>query len=66
MQAETTKYAVRIPHLGSPILTHSWDGEIRGLKSFPKQDRPNSTLVFFSFRIMAGLGMLMIVMLIAG
>ena len=31
--AETT-YAVKVPHLGSLILTHSWDGEIRGLKEF--------------------------------
>ena len=62
MQAETTRYAVSIPHLGSLILTHSWDGEIRGLKEFPPQDRPNSTVVFWSFRIMAGLGVLMILM----
>jgi cytochrome d ubiquinol oxidase subunit I len=62
MGAETTKYAVSIPHLGSLILTHSWDGEIRGLKSFPKEDRPDSTIVFWSFRIMAGLGMLMILL----
>jgi cytochrome d ubiquinol oxidase subunit I len=60
MQAETTRYAVSIPHLGSLILTHSWDGEIRGLKSFPPEDRPNSTVVFWSFRIMVGLGLLMI------
>jgi len=60
MQAETTKYAVSIPHLGSLILTHSWDGEIRGLKSFPKEDRPDSTVVFWSFRVMAGLGVAMI------
>jgi cytochrome bd ubiquinol oxidase subunit I len=66
MDAETTKYAIKVPHLGSVILTHSWDGEIRGLKSFPKEDRPNSTLIFFTFRIMAGLGVLMIVMSIAG
>ncbi len=66
MQAETTKYAVSIPHLGSLILTHSWDGEIRGLKSFPKEDRPNSTVVFWSFRIMAGLGVLMILMSAGG
>ncbi|WP_345814709.1 cytochrome ubiquinol oxidase subunit I [Paraburkholderia sp. PREW-6R] len=65
MQAETTRYAVSIPHLGSLILTHSWDGEIRGLKSFPPQDRPNSTVVFWSFRIMAGLGVLMIAMSLA-
>jgi cytochrome d ubiquinol oxidase subunit I len=66
MEAETTKYAVSIPHLGSLILTHSWDGEIRGLKSFPKEDRPNSTIVFWSFRIMAGLGVLMILLSVAG
>jgi cytochrome d ubiquinol oxidase subunit I len=66
MKAETTRYAVSIPHLGSVILTHSWDGEIRGLKSFPKADRPNSTLIFWTFRVMAGLGMLMILMSIAG
>ena len=62
MQAETTRYAVSIPHLGSLILTHSWDGEIRGLKSFAREDRPNSTVVFWSFRIMVGLGLLMIAM----
>ncbi len=66
MEAETTKYAVQIPHLGSVILTHSWNGEIRGLKTFPKDERPNSTIVFWSFRVMAGLGVLMILMSIAG
>jgi cytochrome d ubiquinol oxidase subunit I len=62
MKAETTRYAVSVPHLGSLILTHSWDGEIRGLKEFPPEDRPNSTIVFWSFRVMAGLGVLMILM----
>ncbi|AOR71177.1 hypothetical protein BBJ41_27230 [Burkholderia stabilis] len=60
MKAETTRYAVKVPHLGSLILTHSWDGEIRGLKEFPPEDRPNSTVVFWSFRIMVGLGFAMI------
>ncbi|HEX7916071.1 cytochrome ubiquinol oxidase subunit I [Rudaea sp.] len=62
MQAEETKYAIRVPHLGSLILTHSWDGEIKGLKEFPAEDRPYSPLVFWTFRIMAGLGMLMLLM----
>ncbi|QBQ99989.1 cytochrome ubiquinol oxidase subunit I [Paraburkholderia pallida] len=66
MQAETTRYAVKIPHLGSLILTHSWDGEIRGLKSFPPEERPNSTLLFWTFRVMVGLGILMIVLGVAG
>jgi len=60
MDAETTRYAIQVPHLGSLILTHSWDGEIRGLKEFPPEDRPYSPIVFWSFRIMAGLGMLML------
>jgi cytochrome bd ubiquinol oxidase subunit I len=66
MNAEVTRYAIRIPHLGSLILTHSWDGEIRGMKEFPKEDRPNSSLIFWTFRIMAGLGVLMILTAIAG
>ena len=60
MEAEETRYALKIPHMGSLILTHSWDGEIRGMKEFPKQDRPPSYIVFWTFRIMAGLGMLML------
>jgi len=66
MAAETTRYRVAIPHLGSLILTHSWDGAIVGMKSVPPADRPNSTLIFWTFRIMAGLGMLMALMAIAG
>lgn len=60
MQAEKTRFAIEVPYLGSLILTHSLDKQIPALKSFPKGDRPNSTIIFFSFRIMAGLGMLMI------
>jgi len=66
MQAEVTRYAIKVPHLGSVILTHSWTGEIRGLKEFPKEDRPNSLIVFWSFRIMAALGMLMILLALIG
>lgn len=62
MEAESTRFALEVPHLGSLILTHSWDGQFQGLKDFPKQDRPNSTIVFWSFRIMVGLGLLMIAM----
>lgn len=60
MDAEKTGYALEVPYLGSLILTHSLDKQIPALKSFPKEDRPNATIIFFSFRIMAGLGMLMI------
>jgi cytochrome d ubiquinol oxidase subunit I len=66
MEAERTRYAVQVPHLGSVILTHSWDGEVRGLKEFAPQDRPYSPIVFWSFRIMAGLGMLMLLTVVLG
>ncbi|CAO3305669.1 cytochrome bd ubiquinol oxidase subunit I [Pseudomonas sp. P14-2025] len=60
MEAEKTRFAIEIPYLGSLILTHSLDRQIPALKSFAKEDRPNSTVVFWSFRVMAGLGMLML------
>ncbi len=57
---ERTRYAVEIPALGSLILTHSLDKQVPALKEFPKDERPYSPLVFWSFRVMVGLGMLMI------
>jgi cytochrome d ubiquinol oxidase subunit I len=60
MAAETTRWAVEVPKLGSLILTHEWDGEIRGLKEWPPQDRPPAAIVFWSFRLMVGMGLLMV------
>jgi cytochrome d ubiquinol oxidase subunit I len=60
MAQEKTRFAVEIPRLGGLILTHEWDGKIKGLKEFAPEDRPNSTIIFWSFRVMVGLGMLMI------
>ncbi|MEN0106193.1 MAG: cytochrome ubiquinol oxidase subunit I, partial [Pseudomonas sp.] len=57
---EKTRFAVEIPYLGSLILTHSLDKQVPALKEFKPEDRPNSTIVFWSFRIMVGLGFLMI------
>ncbi|MDP2696903.1 cytochrome ubiquinol oxidase subunit I [Thalassospira sp.] len=59
MAAGETKYALEIPKLGSLILTHDWNGEVVGLNDFPPEDRPNATIVFWSFRIMVGIGFLM-------
>ncbi|MBV1796244.1 cytochrome ubiquinol oxidase subunit I [Siccirubricoccus sp. G192] len=61
MEREETRLALQIPHLGSLILRHEWDGEILGLKAFPRDARPtNVPLVFWSFRIMVAVGLLMI------
>jgi cytochrome d ubiquinol oxidase subunit I len=62
MAAETTRFALEVPYLGSLILTHDLHGHIPGLKEFPPEDRPNSTIIFWTFRIMVGLGMLMLLL----
>lgn len=59
MKQETTHFALEIPVLGSLILTHDTKGHIPGLKEFAPDDRPNSTVVFWTFRAMVGLGLLM-------
>ena len=59
MEKERTDDALEIPYLGSLILTHSLDGAIKGLKDFPPADRPYSPLIFWSFRVMVGLGFAM-------
>jgi cytochrome bd ubiquinol oxidase subunit I len=59
-EGETTKYAIEIPKLSSLILTHDLNGEVKGLKAWPKDERPPVLWVFWSFRIMVGLGLLMI------
>lgn len=51
-----------IPKLGSVILTHSLDGTFDPLTSVPASERPPVTPVFFAFRIMVGLGTLMLLL----
>ncbi len=59
-EAEKTKFAIEIPKLSSLILTHDLDGEVKGLKEWPREERPPALWVFWSFRVMVGLGTLMI------
>jgi cytochrome d ubiquinol oxidase subunit I len=59
-QNEVTRYALEIPNLGALILTHDWNGSIKGLKDFPKDQRPPAAIIFWSFRIMVGLGFAML------
>ncbi|WP_293002320.1 cytochrome ubiquinol oxidase subunit I [Nevskia sp.] len=53
-------YALELPRLGALILTHSWEGSIRGLNEFPPEQRPPVQIVFWSFRVMVGIGMAML------
>jgi cytochrome bd ubiquinol oxidase subunit I len=60
MNAEATHYKIELPRLGSLILTHDMNGEVKGLKAWPRDERPNSTILFWSFRVMVGIGVLMV------
>jgi cytochrome d ubiquinol oxidase subunit I len=52
-------FEIAIPKLGSLILTHEADGEIKGMNDFPNAHPPPLPL-FFAFRIMVGMGLLML------
>ncbi len=56
--AKRTRFALEIPHGASLILTHEFDGKVRGLDSF--KDHPPVAMEFFSFRVMVGMGVLMV------
>ncbi|MFK7853704.1 MAG: cytochrome ubiquinol oxidase subunit I [Granulosicoccus sp.] len=62
--ARENRYEVTVPNLASLILTHKADGEVPGLNDFMHEDgtalHPPVTPVFLSFRIMVGIGMLML------
>jgi cytochrome bd ubiquinol oxidase subunit I len=58
--AETNHYEIAIPKIGSWVLTHAFDGVVPGLKEVPPDERPPVWPVFFSFRIMVGIGFAML------
>jgi cytochrome d ubiquinol oxidase subunit I len=58
-EAEKTHVLIEIPRLSSLILKHDPDAPLSGLKTIPKSDRPPAEIVFWSFRIMVGLGLSM-------
>src|SRR6185312_11124229 len=65
-QAATNRAALEIPMLGSLILTHDPNGTVVGLDQFPREDWPPVALPFFAFRIMVGIGLLMLAIVLAG
>jgi cytochrome d ubiquinol oxidase subunit I len=58
---ERNDFEISIPHGASWILTHSADGLFPGLKQFPPDDRPPVFPPFLAFRLMVGMGVLMII-----
>lgn len=58
-ETRSNRFAVTIPNMASWFLTHDFDGEVRGLNEFPDAHPPVAP-VFWSFRVMVGMGLLMI------
>ncbi len=54
----SNQFELKVPGLASFILTHHWDGEVRGLNSF--EHHPPVAPLFWSFRVMVGVGLLML------
>lgn len=65
-ETQTNHFEIGVPGLASLILTHQWDGEVPGLDAVAVEEQPPVALVFWSFRLMVGLGLLMIAFGIAG
>jgi cytochrome d ubiquinol oxidase subunit I len=66
MAHERNEDAIDVPELGSLILTHKWHGEVKGLKEVPPEDRPYVPLPFFAFRLMVGIGVVLLAIALAG
>jgi len=64
-RAGRNRQEIAVPRLGSLVLTHSWDGEVPALSEFPRAERPPVKPVFYAFRIMVGLGVLMLLLALA-
>ena len=58
--AQTNRYEIAIPGLASIYLKHEVDGVVQGLKAYPAADQPPVAIVFYAFRIMVGVGLLML------
>ena len=56
---QTNKFEIAIPKLASLYLTHDWNGEVKGIDAFG-ENHPPVAPVFFAFRVMVGMGMLML------
>jgi cytochrome bd ubiquinol oxidase subunit I len=65
-RTERNRYEIAIPGLASVYLKHDVDGVVPGLKSVPAGDRPPVLPVFFAFRIMVGVGVLMLLVVAWG
>ncbi|MDX2165160.1 MAG: cytochrome ubiquinol oxidase subunit I [Gammaproteobacteria bacterium] len=65
-QNQKNNFSIGIPHFSSLLNTHSWNGEMVGLKSVSPSDQPNVAIVFWTFRIMVAAGFAMLFLAVIG
>lgn len=65
-EAQQNRLELAIPELSSLYLTYDRDGVVRGLQDWPRDQQPPVAIVFFSFRIMVGIGLIMLAVVICG
>lgn len=64
MDAEKNHFQANIPNGLSLLVTHSFDGQVLGLKEFPRNDRPNVFILFWSFRLMVAIGFILLFVMV--
>jgi cytochrome d ubiquinol oxidase subunit I len=66
VKAERNAFEISIPNGLSLLATHSLHGRVAGLKEFPRENRPSVLLLFLTFRIMVGIGTLLVLVMAWG
>ncbi|MDX1588107.1 MAG: cytochrome ubiquinol oxidase subunit I [Oleiphilaceae bacterium] len=64
--SQSNHLEVGIPRLASFILTHDWNGEVPGISETALEEQPPVAIVFWAFRVMVGMGLLMIAFAVTG
>jgi cytochrome d ubiquinol oxidase subunit I len=63
-ELEKNDFQIKIPYGLSLVISRSLTGEVKGLKEFPRDERPPIVIPFYSFRLMMGIGMFMIFIMV--
>ncbi|HTP05634.1 MAG TPA: cytochrome ubiquinol oxidase subunit I [Nitrospirota bacterium] len=66
MKAERNAFEISIPNGLSLLATHTLHGQVPGLRDFPRENRPSVPVVFLTFRVMAGIGTLLLLVMVWG
>jgi len=64
LKAEKNLFAINVPDGLSLLVTHTFQGKVLGLKEFPKEDRPDVFILFWSFRLMVAIGFILLIIMI--